>query len=89
MTLPACHRLPLRQSLLLRLLLPLPLIRRKSHFGTPRHALKLIDFSLFSGPVSPLGAANAGVLGSSAITARQASVPILALAGLVTIFALL
>jgi hypothetical protein len=41
------------------------------------------------GPVSPLGAANAGVLGSSAITARQASVPILALAGLVTIFALL
>jgi hypothetical protein len=39
--------------------------------------------------ISPLGAANAGTLGSSAITGRQASMPVLAIAGLAVVVALL
>jgi hypothetical protein len=39
--------------------------------------------------VTPVGAVNAGLLTSSALTARQASVPLLAIAGLVSVLGLL
>jgi len=39
--------------------------------------------------VTPLGAANAGILNNSAATARRASLPVLALAGLGVMVALL
>lgn len=52
---------------------------------------RLLTHFRFSGntDVSPVGAVNAGLLTSSALTARQASVPLLAIAGLVSVLGLL
>jgi len=44
---------------------------------------------IFSTDLTPLGAANAGSLSGSAITSRQASMPIISIAGLAVVVALL